>query len=198
MKKRGLLLGTEGVLCSTLRLHRQAWETVLAMNHISHDGIDDLDFIALSRAEGLDALLALSGTELSRAERELLLVEKNNQYRQLLANIDASSLLPGVEALLRELRTRGFFLCLVTNSKNAVLILRQLGLDDAFNAVCDGNDHFTQDLYHHASRLLNLPPEDCLVWENSLPHMKNAQKAGFQTICGTAADVRKLLLAGKE
>ena len=198
MKKRGLLLGTEGVLCSTLRLHRQAWETVLALNHISHEGIDDLDFIALSRAEGLDALLALSGTELSQAERELLLNEKNHQYRQLLANIDASSLLPGVEALLQELRARDFSLCLVTRSKNAILILRQLGLEEAFDAVCDGNDRFDQDMYHHASRLLNLPPEDCLVWENSLPHMKSAQQAGFQTICGTAAEVREYLLAVRD
>ena len=198
MKKRGLLLGTEGVLCSTVRLHRQAWETVLTLNHIDFEGIESLDFISLSRAEGLDALLALSGTELSEVERELLLNEKNNQYRQLLANLDRSSLLPGVEALLRELRRSDYLLCLVTRSKNAILILRQLGLDDAFDAVCDGNDRFDRDMYHHASRLLNLPPEDCLVWENSLPHMKSAQQAGFQTICGTAAEVREYLLAVRD
>ncbi|MBQ9198539.1 MAG: HAD-IA family hydrolase [Clostridia bacterium] len=198
MRKRGLLLGTEGVLCSTLSLHRQAWETVLSLNHIAHQGIDELDFIALSREEGLDALLALSGTELSQAERELLVSEKNDQYRQLLANIDASSLLPGVEALLRELRAGGFSLCLVTRSKNAILILRQLGLEDTFDAVCDGNDRYDQDMYHHGSRLLNLPPEDCLVWENSHSHREKAQQAGFQTISGTAPEIRGCLLAGRD
>ena len=198
MKKRGLLLGTEGVLCSTVRLHKQAWETVLALNHIAFEGIDALDFISLSRAEGLDALLSLSGTELSLAERELLLGEKNNQYRQLLANIDRSSLLPGVEELLRDLREGDFSLCLVTRSKNAILILRQLGLDGAFDAVCDGNDRVfpsgEQDMYHYASRLLSLPPQACLVWENCDPFIKNAQSVGFKTLSGTAAQVRQALL----
>lgn len=190
MKKRGLLLGTEGVLCSTARLHRQAWETVFSLNQIPCQGIERLDFTALSREEGLNALLALSGTELSPAEKEVLLEEKNEQYRQLLANIDQSDLLPGVEALLGALRKRGVRLCVVTRSRNAVLILCQLGLEGAFDAVCDGNDRPGGDLYHYAARLLGLPPGDCLVWENSAFHRRAAKSMGFDVLGGTADDVR--------
>lgn len=191
MKKLGLLLGTEGVLCSTVRLHRQAWETVLSLNQIPYQGIEGLDFTALSREEGLDALLALSGMELSPAEKEVLLEEKNEQYRQLLANVDRSDLLPGVEELLGALRKRGVRLCVVTRSKNAVLILCQLGLERAFDAVCDGNDRpgGDSDLYHYAARLLGLPPQDCLVWENSEFHRQAAKYMGFDTVCGTADTV---------
>ena len=195
MKKRGLLLGTEGVLCSTVRLHRQAWENVLSLNQIPFQGIEGLDFTALSREEGLDALLALSGTELSPAEKEVLIDEKNEQYRQLLANVDRTDLLPGVEELLGALRKRGVRLCVVTRSKNAVLILCRLGLEGAFDAVCDGNDRLNgaQDLYHYASRLLGLPPGDCLVWEDSEFHRRVAQNMGFDTICGTADAVRSAI-----
>lgn len=195
MKKLGLLLGTEGVLCSTVRLHRQAWENVLALNQIPFQGIEGLDFTALSREEGLDALLALSGTELSRAEKEVLIDEKNEQYRQLLANIDRTDLLPGVEELLKNLRKRDIRLCVVTRSKNAVLILCQLGLEGAFDAVCDGNDRLNdaKDLYHYAARLLGLLPGDCLVWENSEFHRQAAQNMGFDTVCGTADAVRSAI-----
>lgn len=190
MKKLGLLLGTEGVLCSTARLHRQAWENVLSLNHISFRGIEGLDFAALSREEGLNALLALSGTELSPAEKEVLTSEKNEQYRQLLANVDRTDLLPGVEELLKALRKQAIRLCVVTRSKNAVLILCQLGLEGAFDAVCDGNDRLNamrdKDLYHYAARLLGLSPRDCLVWENSEVHRQAAQHMGFDTVCGAA------------
>ncbi|MBQ9308954.1 MAG: HAD-IA family hydrolase [Clostridia bacterium] len=194
MKKKGLLLGTEGVLCSTLPLHRQAWETVLTLNQLSTEGISGMDAMTLSRPEGLDGLLAQSGTELSEAERELLVNEKNNQYRQLLANIDASSLLPGVESLLYDLRGEGWALCLVTRSKNAILILRQLGLDAAFDAVCDGNDQLREERYLYASHFLDLPPQKCVVWENIPAHLEEARKAGFQTVRGNAEDVRRQLL----
>lgn len=192
MKKLGLLLGTEGVLCSTVRLHRQAWENVLSLNHIPFQGIEGLDFTALSREEGLDALLALSQTELSPAEKEVLTDEKNEQYRQLLTNVNRNDLLPGVEELLKALRKQKMRLCVVTRSKNAVLILCQLGLESAFDAVCDGNDSLNgaRDLYHYAARLLGLLPRDCLVWENSEFHRQAAQNMGFDTVCGTADAVR--------
>lgn len=197
MRKSGLLLGTEGVLCSTARLHRQAWETVLSLNHIDFQGIEKLDFMALSREEGLDALLDLSGTELSPAEKELLTEEKNEQYRQLLANIDPSDLLPGVVEFLAALKKEGVRLCVVTKSKNAILILRQLGLSGVFDAVCDGNDRLTRtgdkDLYHYAARLLSLSPGDCVVWENSDFHRQIARDAGFETVHGTADLVRKAI-----
>ncbi len=197
MKKLGLLLGTEGVLCSTARLHRQAWETVLSLNHIPFQGIEGLDFMALSREEALDALLALSGTELSPAEKKVLTDEKNEQYRQLLANVNRDDLLPGVEELLKTLREEDIRLCVVTRSKNAVLILCQLGLEGAFDAVCDGNDRLDsardKDLYHYAARQLGLRPKDCIVWENSGFHRLAAQRMGFDTVCGTADAVRSAI-----
>lgn len=197
MKKLGLLLGTEGVLCSTARLHRQAWENVLSLNHIPFQGIDGLDFTALSREEGLDALLAFSQTELSPAEKEVLIDEKNEQYRQLLANVSRTDLLPGVAELLKALRKQDIRLCVVTRSKNAVLILCQLGLEGAFDAVCDGNDRLNdardKDLYHYAARLLGLLPRDCLVWENSEFHRQAAKNMGFDTVCGAAEAVRSAI-----
>lgn len=196
MKKQGLLLGTEGVLCSTARLHRQAWETVLSLNQIPFRGIEGVDFTALSREEGLNILLALSGTELSPAEKAVLLDEKNEQYRQLLANLDRSCLLPGVEALLGALRRRGLRLCVVTRSRNAVLILCRLGLESAFDAVCDGNDRPSGDLYHYAARLLGLPPRACLVWENCEFHRRTAENMGFDTVRGTAEAVRTAIEQG--
>lgn len=197
MKKWGLLLGTEGVLCSTVRLHRQAWENVFSLNHLPCQNIESLDFSALSREEGLDALLALSETELSPAEKEVLINEKNEQYRQLLANVNRADLLPGVGELLISLRKQAVRLCVVTRSKNAVLILCQLGLEGAFDAVCDGNDRLNgdrdKDLYHYAARLLGLPPRDCLVWENNEVHRQAAQHMGFDTVFGPADAVRSAL-----
>lgn len=191
---RGILLGTEGVLCSTANLHRQAWDMVFLENEIRHTDMDAVDFAQLGRAECLDQLLPPDEAPLSGAEKALLISEKNEQYRQLLGNLDESSLLPGVGELLTALKARGWRLCVVTASKNALLILRQLGIEGLMDAVCDGHDEpawpGAENIYQKACGLLALPPEACVVWENNPARQREAAAAGIRTLCGPAEAVR--------
>lgn len=195
---RGLLLGTEGVLCSTARLHRQAWEWVLSEYHIPSEKLDEVDFSSLGRDECLDVILNRAGENLAAAEKSILVNEKNEWYRQLLTNLDAESVLPGVLDLLGTLKKEGWRLCVVTPSKNVILILRQLRLAEMMDAICDGNDDFVrtgyEKAYERASRLVNIPAQNCYVWENHPERRKWAEASGMQVVYGSADEAQKALI----
>lgn len=197
MERRGLIIGVEDVLCSTKHLHRQAWCAVLSGLNMDCRGVEALDVLSLSREECLEQLLKESGTELSPAERAVLTQEKNEQYRQLLSTLEPEQILPDVMALLDDLREANVVLCVGSVSKNAVLALHHLGLDDYFDVVCDGNDLSAstgiEAVFRQACRAAGLKQENCIVWENNSIKRSDAQRAGFATVCGTPHEVRRLL-----
>ena len=125
----------------------------------------------------------------------MLLEEKNCQYRQLLSNLDEDSLLPGVKSLLRQLRQSGLRVCVVSASKNTVLILRRLGILDDIDVISDGNDERLpgEGVYAAACRRLNLPVEACCLWENRLSGRAAAGTEGLRVISGSAAEAGALL-----
>lgn len=186
MTTKGLLIGIEGVLCSTSHLHRQAWEYVCAENGIDYFSQMDTDIASISREEQLHRILTTAGLELSDGEKQVLLDEKNSYYRQLLSNVDKSSLMPGIEQLLVELQKQGIRICVVSGSKNTVLILRNLGILNFIDAVLDGNDGESsfESIYPSACHLLGLPMQDCCVWENIIAKQQKAKSEGMRLITG--------------
>lgn len=195
---RGLLLGVENVLCSTACYHVQAWETVLDRYGIP---IDRSLLTELHSADGEDALERIPETgdvELSLAERDTLIGDKNDLYRQLLANIDPSSVLPGVIELLHALRKSNYRLCVVSASRNVILLLRRLGIHEMFDAICDGNDRSVAagqgKLYGRACALIDVPPEQAIVWENIAAHRLAALAEGLTVIQGSAREAAAKLI----
>lgn len=196
----GLVLGIERVLCSTAHLHRQAWEAVLTAFDIPCDGIMELDFSALDRRQSIETLLQRSNNiHLSAIERDTLISEKNDLYRNLLCTLSPDALLPGVRAFLDELKGEGLSLGVATTSKNAVLILKYLGFADYFDAVSDGNDLCDGDsrglVYLKTCEYMGLPPKQCLVWEGVAQKVQEARAAGLYAVLGSCEDVRALLLS---
>lgn len=195
MARYGLFLGIEGILCTTEHLHRQAWGKVLADIGLSSNCLDGLDMARLSREQCLEAILAANHTELSKAECEVLLREKNEQYRQLLSTLGDEDILPGVKMLLHDLREWGVALCVVTASSNAQLILRSLGMGTFFDAVCDGNDMVTalptRTDYLRACAYVDVKPDNALVWENTPNRRDEAIRTGLRAFSGDSREARK-------
>ena len=77
MKMKGLLIGTEGVLCTTSHLHLQAWECVCAENGIDYFPKPYLDCASNGRAEQLQHILAAAGLDLSEAEKQCVCQRKS-------------------------------------------------------------------------------------------------------------------------
>ena len=103
---------------------------------------------------------------------------------------------PGAEAYLRELRALGVPLALATTNDPHVLgAMRNVDVYALFDeVVCGrevarGKDH--PDIYLEAARRLGAPAEGCAVFEDILPGVLSAARAGMATVAVRCDDPRQ-------
>ncbi|HOW69250.1 MAG TPA: beta-phosphoglucomutase [Phycisphaerae bacterium] len=180
---RGVIFDLDGVLVTTDELHYQAWRQVADREGIYFDRTINHQLRGVSRMESLEIILERAGRAYTPEEKSALANRKNHLYRELLRTLTAADVLPGVQALLAELRRRGIRLAVASSSKNAPLILSRVGLKDAFDAVADGNDitHSKPDpeVFLLAAERLGLLPEECLVVEDAAAGIEGGRRAGM-------------------
>lgn len=105
---------------------------------------------------------------------------------------DRVTLRPGAKQYIQSLRDCGIPCALATTNDAAVLnSMKNVQVDKLFDVrvhgaeVGRGKDH--PDIYLEAARRLGVPPRDCVVFEDIVPALKSAQKAGMTT-CGVFAN----------
>ena len=116
--------------------------------------------------------------------------DKTRRYTELLEQ-GTIPLRPGVERLLREARAAGLALAVAstTTPQNVATLMRaNFGPDEAdfFDVVSAGdmveNKKPAPDVYERALDELGLPPEACLVFEDTSLGLASARNAGLDTV----------------
>ena len=103
---------------------------------------------------------------------------------------------PGAEAYLRALREAGVPLALATTNDPHVLgAMRHVDVYGLFDVVvcgrevARGKDH--PDIYLEAARRLGVAPEGCCVFEDILPGVTSAHRAGMRAVAVRCEDPRQ-------
>lgn len=183
MRYKAVIFDLDGVICSTDQYHYQAWKTIADRLGLPFDEKKNDRLRGVSRMESLGIVLEDYRTPLAPQQKQALADEKNAIYRRLLENMTPGDLSPGVEPTLRKLRQAGLLLAIGSSSKNAKFILERLGIEDAFDAVADGNDITCSkpdpEVFLLAASRLGLPPAHCLVVEDARAGVQAALAGGF-------------------
>jgi len=196
LKYKGIIFDLDGVICSTDHLHYLAWKEIADDLGIYFDEEINNRLRGISRMESLGIILENYNGTLSEAEKEELAEQKNTTYRRLLLRLTEADLSESVKMTLKELRQRGLVLSIGSSSKNAVLILRQLGLADYFDAISDGNNISetkpAPEVFLKAADFMQLSPDECLVVEDAKMGIEAAVRGGFTSAgIGDAAGYEK-------
>lgn len=193
---RAVIFDLDGVLVTTDECHYQAWKRVAEEEGIPFDRAVNERLRGVSRMESLERILEKAPRTYTPAEKEALAARKNAYYRDSIALLTEGDLLPGTAESLSLLRERGIRTAVGSSSKNTPLILRRLGLSEAFDAVADGNaitrGKPDPEVFLLAARLLGIPPAGCLVVEDAEAGV-SAALAGGMAVLGVgpaAADPR--------
>lgn len=176
----------DGVLVDTAKYHYQAWKRLASSLGFELSPADNERLKGLSRRDSLDIVLAIGGISPGEEERELLAERKNEWYREFLADMDASELLPGVRDFILRSRKLGLCTAVASASKNAPAILAATGIDPLFDAIIDGSMAAlakpAPDLFLLAAKSLGRSPEDCLVFEDAAAGVAAARAAGMSVV----------------
>lgn len=184
MSYQAVIFDLDGVICSTDEYHYQAWKAMADSMNIYFDRTINNRLRGISRMESLEIVLEhYQGPALSNERKQELAAMKNDIYRESLKNLSPADILPGVRDTLDTLRARGVKLAIGSSSKNTPFILRQLGLEQCFDAVSDGNNITRSkpdpEVFLKAAEYLHLSPEACLVVEDALSGVQAGHAGGF-------------------
>jgi len=189
---RGVIFDLDGVIVSTDDCHYNGWKRVADEEGILFTSEQGHRCRGVSRMESLEIVLQNANRRYSDAEKEAIAARKNAYYLQYIHAITPGNILPGVMPLLQGLRERGILQAIGSSSRNTPTILKQIGLDQWFDAVADGN-HIQRskpdpEVFLLAADRLGLPPAECLVVEDAAAGVEAGVAGGFKVIgVGAAA-----------
>jgi len=194
---KGVLFDLDGVIADTSVYHFQAWRQLIK-NHFNLELPDELEkqTKGVNRTDSLKAILNFLDISVSKEKFNEMTNEKNNIFRNLLANLTPANILPGINELISAFKKNNVKLSLASASLNGPFILEKLRLIDAFDAIADPSKVAAgkpaPDIFIAAAAAINLKPQDCVGIEDSIAGVTAINKSGALSVgVGSKTDLKE-------
>ena len=182
MHASGIIFDLDGVLLDTVPAHYEAWQQSFAAHGY---GFDPTAYRQL-----VDGRLARDGARAvmptaTDSDIDDVVEMKERLYRDC---VDAGrfEVFPDARDVVERLDRQGVPMAVASSSSLASHILGLAGLDSYFAVIVGGNDVArgkpAPDAFLLAARHLGLPPEACLVIEDSTSGLAAARAGGFMAV----------------
>ncbi len=180
------LFDLDGVIVDTAKFHYLAWRELANGLGFDISEAQNEQLKGVSRMESLDIILGIGGVALDDAEKLRLATVKNARYVEMVGTIDATEILRGAREYLESLRARGVKVALGSASKNAEIILQNLGVRELFDAVIDGTKISKSkpdpEVFLLGAKALGVPPSACAVFEDAAAGIQAAKAGGMYAV----------------
>ncbi|HVQ78318.1 MAG TPA: HAD family phosphatase [Candidatus Binatia bacterium] len=201
MRTRACIFDMDGVLIDSGSHHRAAWAALLVELGATPARPDYWRLTIGRPAE--EAVPLLLGHPVPDDEARRFAYRKRELYLDLARR--GAPAVPGVGAFVEDLVRRGVPRGVGTSAtgRDVERILRALGLRHHFEIVVSVEDVAwgkpDPEVYTLAAARMRVPPESCLVFEDSLVGIEAARRAGMRAVgVATAHDEGELRRAGAE
>jgi len=193
MNKKGFIFDLDGVIVDTAKYHFLAWKRLAKSLDIDFTEDENEHLKGVSRVKSLEKILSWGNKTISKEKFTELMGKKNEEYLSYIAEMGSDEVLPDVPRVLKTLKEKQQPIALGSASKNARTILDRVALRDRFNSIVDGNDVSKAkpdpEVFLIAANLLNIKPEKCIVFEDSVAGVEAANAANMISIGIGSKDV---------
>ncbi|CDF80748.1 beta-phosphoglucomutase [Formosa agariphila KMM 3901] len=193
MKRKGFIFDLDGVIVDTAKYHFLAWKNLANSLGFDFTETQNEQLKGVSRVESLKKILAWGETSVSEEKFQELMTLKNTEYLEFINKMDNSEILPDVPRVLDYLKDNNQGVSLGSASKNARIILEKVNILSKFEAIVDGNDVSKAkpdpEVFLNAATAINVKPEDCIVFEDSVAGVQAANAAHMISIGIGSQDV---------
>lgn len=183
---KGFIFDLDGVIVDTAKFHYLAWRKLA--NDLGFDITEDQNeqLKGISRVRSLEIILEWGNVKLPQDSFMEQMALKNDNYLSYISSMTKKDILPGVSNVIDYLSEKNIPFALGSASKNARIILEKTGLIRQFNAVVDGNDVSkakpNPEVFLIAASKLNIEPENCVVFEDSVAGIQAANIAEMTSV----------------
>ncbi|RCT53912.1 beta-phosphoglucomutase [Winogradskyella sp. KYW1333] len=186
MNKKGFIFDLDGVIVDTAKYHYLAWKELANSLGIDFTEKENEQLKGVSRVRSLEKILSWGNKTLPQDEFTRLMATKNDEYLSYINKMNESELLPEVKDRLTFIKNKKQGIALGSASKNARYIIEKVDVKDMFDAVVDGTDVSKAkpdpEVFLIAAKLLNIEPENCIVFEDSVAGVQAANTAKMISI----------------
>jgi len=182
----GFIFDMDGVVIDSNPYHKIAWESFLERMKYP---FDEHTFIQkLSGRTGPTSLKMLFGESLSEDLLNSYLEEVDGNYQDILRQQQRAKAIAGAPEFIREAKNSGIRIALATSAPplNIEMGLEKLDMRGIFDVilgkvdVVNGKPH--PEVYQKAVEQLGLPPEKCVVFEDSKAGIRAGLAAGLPVV----------------
>ena len=181
-----VIFDLDGVIVSTDLYHYRAWKSIADKNNFLFNEEINHMLRGVSRRESLKIILDVNGRKVEMEDFNRMIERKNMIYQESLKDLTSEDILPGFNSLLEDLMEHNIKVAVGSSSKNASLILKQIGLVGKFNLVVDGNDISKSkphpEVFLKCANSLHIDPSQCVVYEDAEAGIEAAKSAGMLAI----------------
>lgn len=176
----------DGVIVDTARYHFLAWKKLAGELGFELSPELGEQLKGIGRLEALNIVLKFGSIKANKKDKQKLAKRKNNYYLEFISKIDESEVLPGVITFLKTLREAKLKTALATVSKNASVIIEKTGIEKLFDVIVDGNmiknGKPDPEVFLKAAEMLEVSPQECIVFEDAVAGIEAAHRAGMKCI----------------
>jgi beta-phosphoglucomutase len=190
---KAALFDIDGTLMDNNEYHKMAW-----MQYLEGQGreMSDEEFKKnVSGRTNLDAVQRIYGKEMSDEEASKYYLAKEEIYRKLYQPY--ISPIHGLLEFLKDLHDQGIVMAIATSGiqVNIDFMFQHIPIKQYFKEVIQSKD-ITKgkpdpEIFTKAAQAVGFPPEDCVVFEDSLAGVKAAKKAGIKVVALTTSEEKK-------
>jgi beta-phosphoglucomutase family hydrolase len=184
MSKRAFIFDMDGTIVDNMAFHTKSWLEFFARRGKQYD--PEAFFRETAGAQGREILRERLGPDIPDEEIAVLAQEKDALYREMYGPHRAA--IQGFEDFVTQADAQGVALAVATSAPplNIVFTLDELDLRRHFATVVgaadvkQGKPH--PDVFLKAADRLNVPPADCIVFEDAPMGVEAARRAGMRAV----------------
>ncbi len=176
-----VIFDLDGLLIDSQPLQYQSYKEVFAQHGHTLHSKDWLQWIH----HGVNQKMWIEQNNLD-LDHEVIHAQKRKRYAELID--EKMELKPGAHQCITLLRRSGYRLCVASASSldSVKRIIQKFNLEPEFEYLLSDQDVKMPKPHPHifleAARLMGVPPEECVVIEDSLAGFKAAKSAGMKCI----------------
>ena len=179
----GFIFDLDGVIVDTARFHYKAWRALAEQWGYSLTHKDNEQLKGVSRMNSIKKISDWAKVDLPQNELEKMAEIKNEYYLNLCDSLGIQDVLPGVLLTIQQCVERGIKIGVGSASKNAIIVLKKLGIYHLFDTVVDGTmvqySKPNPEVFNKVANKLNLANESCVVFEDAQAGIEAAKSAGM-------------------
>ena len=185
-----LIFDIDGTIIDSMPYHGRSWPIMLSRHGV---GDEHLELLRRSAGRtGVELMRDIFGADLEHARAQALVDEKEAIYREMFRPNFCE--VAGFVEFARAAKRAGLKLALGTagHAPNIAFAIEGLGLPDFFDAAVGAADVSRgkpePDIFLEAAKRMNVPPQQCIVFEDAPLGIEAARRAGMRAVALTTSE----------